>query len=150
MPEPCAVFPEKQVDINMAASWNRTGTYFRLMLIALIDDIAILAVVLLVLWAFHVKFSLPVILVISLLFGARVYMTYHAVHHSIHKKKSVGLEAMIGLECEVIEPLTPEGVVRVCGEYWNARSDGGDIAAGEEVEVVAVSRLNLEVRCKGQ
>lgn len=134
----------------MAVAGNRIKKILLLMLVALIDDIAILAVVLLVLWLFKVKFTLPIISAISLLFIGRVYMTYCAVKHSIDKRQGAGSEVMIGLEGEVIEPLTPTGVVRVWGEYWKARSVGDDIAAGEDVEIVRVNRLSLDVRCKHQ
>ena len=117
-----------------------------MVLVALLDDIAILAVLLLVMWFFKVKFTWPIITVISLLFGGRVYMTYRAVEHSIHRKKATGSEAMIGLECEVVESLTPTGVVRVGGEYWKARSVSEDIGVGEDVEIVRINRLTLEVK----
>ena len=121
-----------------------------MVLVALLDDIAILAVLLLVMWFFKVKFTWPIITVISLLFGGRVYMTYRAVGHSIHQKKVTGSEAMVGLECEVIESLTPTGVVRVGVEYWKAKSLDEDIAAGEDVEIIRVNRLTLEVKIKVQ
>ena len=121
-----------------------------MVLVALLDDIAILAVLLLVLWFFKVKFTWPIITVISLLFGGRVYMTYQAVGHSIHQKKVTGSEAMIGLECEVIESLTPTGTVRVGVEYWKAKSVDKHVAAGEDVEIIRVNRLTLEVKLKGQ
>lgn len=121
-----------------------------MILVALVDDIVILAVLLLVLWFFQVKFTWPIITVISLLFGGRVYMTYRAVGDSIHKKKVTGSEAMVGLECEVIESLTPTGVVRVGVEYWKAKSVDEHVAAGEDVEIIRVNRLTLEVKLKGQ
>ena len=117
-----------------------------MVLVALLDDIAILAVIMLALWFFKVKFTWPIITVLLLLFGGRVYMTYRAVGYSIHRKKATGSEAMIGLECEVTEPLTPVGVVRVGGEYWKAKSVDEDIAVGEYVEVVGLNRLTLEVK----
>ena len=121
-----------------------------MILVALIDDIVILAVVLLALWFFKVKFTWPIITVISLLFGGRVYMTYRAVGSSINRKKATGSEAMIGLECEVIEPLTPTGIVRIGVEYWKAKSVDEDIAVGEGVEIIRVNRLTLEVKIKVQ
>ena len=78
-----------------------------MVLMALLDDIAVLVVLLLVLWFFKVKFTLPIVTVITLLFGVRVYMTYRAVKHTAHRKKIGGLEGMIGLEGEVIEGRVP-------------------------------------------
>ena len=77
-------------------------------------------------------------------------MTYRAVGSSINRKKVTGSEAMIGLECEVIEPLTPAGIVRIGVEYWKAKSVDEDIAVGEDVEIIRVNRLTLEVKSKVQ
>lgn len=121
-----------------------------MVLVALLDDVAVLAVLLLVLWFFKVKFTLPIVTVIALLFGARVYMTYRAVKHTAHRKKIGGSEGMIGLEGEVIEALKPVGVIRVVGEYWKAKSVDGDTEIGASVEIMEVSRLVLEVRRKAK
>jgi membrane-bound ClpP family serine protease len=48
----------------------------------------------------------------------------------------------------VTEPLAPVGTVKVKDEYWKARSLEGNIAAGEEVEVVGIAGLSLEVKKK--
>jgi membrane-bound serine protease (ClpP class) len=55
---------------------------------------------------------------------------------------------MVGLAGEVIEPLTPNGTVRIKGEYWKAKSISGDIPAGAHVEVLGLKDLVLEVRHK--
>ena len=118
--------------------------------IALLDDVAALALILLVLWIFKIKLSLPIIIFLAILFGTLVFVVPKAIIPSLHKKKAAGAEAMIGLEGQVVEPLTPSGVVRVAGELWKAKSMDGDVATGEEVEVLKLNRLSLEVRRKGQ
>ena len=50
----------------------------------------------------------------------------------------------------MIKPLTPVGAIKVVGEYWKAKSVDGDIAAGEEVEILRINRLTLEVKRKDQ
>ncbi|MFC1908663.1 NfeD family protein [Chloroflexota bacterium] len=115
---------------------------------ALLDDIVILAIVLLALWLFKVKYTPLNITIITLLFGGRVYMTYRAVKHSIHRKKIIGPEAMIGLECKVIEPLTPFGMVRFEAEYWKAKSVDEDIDIDEVVEILEINKLVLNVTRK--
>ena len=55
---------------------------------------------------------------------------------------------MVGLVGEVVKSLKPDGVIRVSGEYWQAKSLEGDIEAGEDVEIIDIDRLNLEVRRK--
>ena len=87
---------------------------------------------------------------IALLLGAFIFITHKVIIPSFHKKKVTGSEGMIGLEGEVIEPLTPIGVVRIEGEYWKAKSVDEDIASGESVEILGLNRLTLEVKRKDQ
>jgi membrane-bound ClpP family serine protease len=55
---------------------------------------------------------------------------------------------MIGLEGKVIEPLMPNGLISVKGEYWKAISTGGNIAVGENVEIIGLDGLTLRVKRK--
>ena len=54
------------------------------------------------------------------------------------------------MEGQVVESLVPLGVVKVCGELWKAKSIDGDVATGEDVEILKVNRLCLEVKCKNR
>jgi membrane protein implicated in regulation of membrane protease activity len=63
---------------------------------------------------------------------------------SQRRKASVGLEAMVGKRGVVVNDLWPEGQVRVGGELWKARCDGG-CESGTDVIVRAVSGLTLVV-----
>ena len=118
--------------------------------VALLDDVAALVLILLVLWFFKVKLSLPIVIFLAILFGTLVFVIHKAVIPSLHNKRVAGAEAMIGLEGQVVEPLTPSGVVKVAGELWKAKSVDGDVAAGEDVEVLKLNRLILEVKRKDQ
>ena len=121
-----------------------------IVLILLLDDAVALALVLLVLWAIGIKIPLWVTIVIALLLGTFAFITHKVIIPSFHKKKVTGSEGMIGLEGEVIEPLTPFGVIRIGGEYWKAKSVGEKIEAGEEVEILGLRKLTLEVKHKGE
>ena len=55
---------------------------------------------------------------------------------------------MIGLQCRVVESLTPIGVVTVEGEYWKAKSANENIEADEEVEIIGIDGLTLRVQRK--
>jgi membrane-bound serine protease (ClpP class) len=58
-----------------------------------------------------------------------------------------GAEGLRGEIGRSMSPLAPAGRVFVHGEIWNAESEGGvEIAAGAEVEVVALEGLRLRVR----
>jgi len=84
------------------------------------------------------------------LLGTLVFIIHKAVIPTFHRKKVTGAEGLIGLEGEVIEPLTPNGLVRVKGEYWKAKSVGKNIAVGEEVEILGLVGLTLKVKRKGK
>jgi membrane-bound serine protease (ClpP class) len=62
------------------------------------------------------------------------------------RKDIAGLSNMIGTEGEVVSPLAPEGLVRIKGELWVAKSAAGEIKPGGEVIVVGQERLKLVVR----
>jgi len=117
-----------------------------LVLVLLLDEAAAVVLVLLVLWFFKISIPLSVAIVIALLLGTFVFITHKVIIPSFHKKQVTGSEGMIGMEGEVIQSLTPVGVVRVEGELWKAKSLGEDVVVGEEVEILGLNRLTLEVK----
>ncbi|MBA7507249.1 hypothetical protein ES706_05967 [subsurface metagenome] len=119
-------------------------------LVLLLDEAAAVLLVLLVLWVLEIKIPLPITIVTALLLGALVFVIHKAVIPTFHKKKVTGAEGLIGTEGEVVEPLTPVGLIRTKGEYWKAKSVGENIAVDEEVEILAVNGLTLMVKRKNQ
>ena len=61
------------------------------------------------------------------------------------RKPVTGSSGMIGRLAVARSALGPEGQVQLDGEIWRAMSDGGAIAAGEQVRVMAVDGLTLKV-----
>lgn len=59
-------------------------------------------------------------------------------------KPQVGAEALIGARAEVVSSCRPLGSVRVAGELWRARCDGG-ADRGDVVRVRALEGLTLVV-----
>lgn len=57
----------------------------------------------------------------------------------------IGLPGMVGCKGRVASPLIPQGLVRIKGELWIAKSTSGNIDAGEEVIVVEQDGLKLVV-----
>ena len=119
-----------------------------IVLIALLDEIVVLAIVFVVLWYFKVEIPLWAIIAIGLVLGTFAFITHRAIVPSLRRKKVTGAEGMIGLEGEVVESLMPTGVIRVGGEYWQAKSLDGHIETGEDVEILGLNRLKLEVKRK--
>ncbi|AEH24318.1 NfeD family protein [Pyrococcus yayanosii] len=91
-----------------------------------------------------------VIITISVLLALFFAFGMAAVIRAHRRKAKTGKEEMTGLTGIVIEPLNPEGMVKVRGELWRARSrDGKKIDVGEKVKVVDMEGLTLIVVKEG-
>jgi membrane-bound ClpP family serine protease len=119
-----------------------------IVLLALLDDIAVLAVIALILWIFDVELSIPVIVILVLALGTFIFILHRAVIPAIRRRKISGAEGMIGSIGKVTQPLKPKGIVKIHDEYWKATCIDGDADTGEDVEVQSINGLNLEVRKK--
>ena len=115
-------------------------------LVLLLDEAAAVVIVLLILKFFKIEAPLPIMLAVALLLGAFIFVIHKAVIPTFHKKQITGSEGMIGLIGMVTESLTPVGIVRVRGETWRAKSVGGNIVAGQEVEILGMAGLTLKVK----
>jgi membrane-bound ClpP family serine protease len=119
-----------------------------IVLVSLLDDAAVLVLIFLGLWFFHVKITWMIILVVALIIVAFFFIMHKAVVPGLRRRKVTGAEGMIGLTGKVTESLKPEGIIKIKGEYWNARAVEGEIKAGDVVEVLGINGLILEVRRK--
>jgi membrane-bound ClpP family serine protease len=84
---------------------------------------------------------------IALLAGTGLFETSQTVFwlwYSQRRAVVVGAETLIGRIVEVAEECCPLGLVRVQGELWRARCDGG-AARGERVRIIARDGLTLVV-----
>ena len=63
---------------------------------------------------------------------------------SKRRTAAVGGDALVGVTGVAVGELWPDGQVKVNGEIWRARCDGG-CEAGTSVVVLAVEGLTLEV-----
>jgi membrane-bound serine protease (ClpP class) len=119
-------------------------------LVLLLDEAVAIALVLAALWFFKISLPLWLAIVVALLLGTLVFVTHKLIIPSFHARQVTGREGMIGLVGEVIEPLTPSGVIRIEGEYWKARSVEGNVSAEQEVEILDLKQHVLEVKRKKQ
>ncbi|WP_297474989.1 nodulation protein NfeD [Thermococcus sp.] len=86
------------------------------------------------------------IVVMAILLGLFFLFGAAAVVRAHRRKPEAGKEEMIGEVGKVVEDLDPEGVIKLHGELWKARSrDGSVIRVGERVKVVEVNGLTLTV-----
>ncbi|ASJ07475.1 NfeD family protein [Thermococcus pacificus] len=87
------------------------------------------------------------IIVTAVLLGLFFLFGVAAVVRAHKRKPEAGKEELVGTVGKVVEDLDPEGVVKLRGELWKARSsDGSRIPVGEKVRVVKVEGLTLIVK----
>ena len=118
------------------------------LLVVLLDEIIVAAIVLFVLWRLGIHLPLWVFIAGAVALGASSLILYKLLAPVLNNKQVIGPEAMIGLEGEVVKPLTPEGVIKVRGELWKAYLAKTSISTDEEVIVVGIKGLTLLVRFK--
>jgi len=61
-------------------------------------------------------------------------------------KPVTGVEGLIGQTGISLEPLKPTGTVQIHSEIWRAMAVGGDIEAGEKIQVTGLENLTLYVK----
>lgn len=115
-------------------------------LVTLLEEIALAAFVL---WGLPMLgVSVPLGGLIAMMAGLVVYgvFTYRFGSRVLRKKPLPGLPEVVGSKGKVVEPLAPEGTVRISSELWEAKSADRKIKTGEEVIVVRRDGLKLIVR----
>ena len=120
-----------------------------IILLYLLDDIAVIAIILVLLRFFNVAYSWPVILTVVFFLGIYAWVMHRMVIPALRKKVTTGSEGIYGQEGKVVKAIAPEGLIKVKGEYWQARSKGETIEVGQIVEVIAIEGLVLIVKAKG-
>ncbi len=115
----------------------------------LVEEAALAAGVLWGLPKLGIHIPLWVLIIGMLAWGTYTVTTYRMGSRALRRKPVHGLTAMLGSEGKVVSPLVPEGMVRIKGELWRAKSASGKMDTGEEVTVVGQDGLKLIVRKRG-
>lgn len=85
-----------------------------------------------------------------LLFSALFFLLFLGMGLKAQKEKvTTGMEGMVGEDGVAESDLSPEGKVRIHGEFWDARAESGTLGQGEYVVVTSVENLILIVKKKG-
>lgn len=107
------------------------------------------AILLLGLWllpTLGVPIPVPVLVSVMLVWLGWSVFTYRKGSRALKQKPVRGLIDMKGMNGVVVRSLHPEGMVKIEGELWTARSVTGRIEAGSRVAVVSQEGLKLVVR----
>ena len=88
-----------------------------------------------------IKLMMPTILLVGGFFVVVAGLAFRAYH----TKPRSGTDGLLGEVGIVKEPLDPEGLIFVHGEYWRANA-GERIETGDKVEVLDIKGLVLKVK----
>ena len=99
----------------------------------------------------QLEISIPFYILIVVMVGWLVWSAgfFVFVTKTLRRQKIIGLPTMVGSKGKVTNTLTPEGMVTIRSELWQAESVEGDMYKGEEVMVVGEDGLKLVVRRYG-
>jgi len=92
------------------------------------------------------RVSWQVIVVMALLLALFFLFVIGAAIRAHMRKVQTGEEGMLSAGGRALSRLSPDGTVLVEGERWRARVADGQVAEGEEIEVVGQDGLMLIVR----
>lgn len=123
-----------------------SGRLILAILSTLLEETALVAIVLVGLPELGIKIPLAGLIALMLAWAAITVIMYRAGSRALKRKPITGLEAMIGSKGKAVNPLEPEGLVKIGAELWRARSVKDKIAVGDEVIVVAQEGSKLIVR----
>ena len=112
----------------------------------LLDDILILVLLFVGLPYLGIHLPLALIIGIALLWIVISVFLYLVGGKALKKKPLVGFTDMINSKGRVVHALTPEGMVKIKGELWSAKSEGESINKNEEIIVTGQDNLKLTVR----
>ncbi|MCK4369312.1 MAG: NfeD family protein [Dehalococcoidales bacterium] len=112
----------------------------------MLEEAALVAVVLWGLPQLGIHIPLPALIALMVAWAAFAVITYRLGSRALRRKPVIDLLPMVGNKGKVVSRLDPEGLVRIKGELWKAKSAGGRMDTGEEVTVVGQEGLKLIVR----
>lgn len=112
----------------------------------LLDEAVIIVLLLWGLPRLGITLPVPALVVIGILWTGFAVLLYISGSKVLRKKPVTGLTNLIGFKGTVVKPISPEGMVRINGELWSARSLEGSIKSGEVIIVEGQDRLTLLVR----
>jgi membrane-bound ClpP family serine protease len=111
-----------------------------------VEETALMVVLLWLLPKLGMEVHPWLVIVLAVAWGAWSYLTYRIGARTLNIIPVVGAEALPGVRCRTITPLSPGGYVQAGSELWRAHSTAGDINSEVDVVIVEVKGLTLLVK----
>lgn len=122
-----------------------TGRLILAIISTLLEETAIVVIVLLGLPRLGIYIPLPGLIALMVLWLAYSVVTYRAGSRALRRKPVINIP-VIGSKGKVVSPLVPEGLIKIKSELWVASSADKKLDVGSEVIVVEQDGLKLVVR----
>ena len=112
----------------------------------IIEEVVLAIIVLVGLPELGINLPLAMLILLMIGWAAIAIFSYRAGSSALNRKPLVGLGTMVGVRGKVVETLKPEGLIKVGGELWRAKSIDVDIDRGTEIIVIEQDGRILLVR----
>jgi membrane-bound ClpP family serine protease len=114
----------------------------------LLEETALAIIVLVGLPQLDIHLPLVVLIVLMVAWALVAVLVYRAGSHALDARTTSGPDDVIGRQGKVVQPLRPDGLVRISGELWRAKAVSGEIDSGREVTAIERKGTVLIVRLK--
>ena len=112
----------------------------------MLEEAALAVIVLFGLPELGVEIPLAGLIALMVAWLAVSVIIYRIGSRALRQKPLEKLPDMVGSRGKVVSPLAPEGLIRIEGELWVAKSASGKMNLGNKVAVVKQDGLRLVVR----
>jgi len=118
------------------------------LLLLLTDEAIVVFAVLFVLWKLGIQLHIWVLAALASVIAVIVFLLHRILLPVLKDGQMSSASSMFGLEGEVITRLSPEGIIKVRGEFWKAVAIDAEVEVGQRVTVERLEGLKLLVKLK--
>ena len=111
----------------------------------ILEEVAIVVIIVWGLPRMNINVPLWTLPILMLLWVAWSVYVFRKGTRALKREQIMGQPHMIGTRGKVVSELTPDGLVRIRGELWVAKTVEGNLEAGRDIKVVGQERLKLLV-----
>jgi len=122
-----------------------TGRLIAAVVTTICEEAIIAGVVIWGLPRLDIHLPLSVLIAIMVVWAVNSIIFYRIGSRALRRRPVSGLGSVVNDIGKVVNPLTPDGVIKIKGELWEAKSAGDHIGAGENVMVVEQDGLKVTV-----
>jgi membrane-bound ClpP family serine protease len=132
--------------LRQSGTVNRmTGRFIAAVVTTICEEALIAAIVIWGLPRLDIHLPLSVLIAIMAVWAVNSIIFYRIGSRALRRRPVSGLGSVVNDIGKVVKPLTPDGVIKIKGELWEAKAAGDHISTGEDVIVVEQDGLKVTV-----